>query len=242
MYGKVFKQMYRGSLVEAGWEAVVTMQQLIVLADDEGVVDMTPEAISRETTIPLEIIRRGLSQLELPDPNSRTPDEEGRRIVRLSESRSWGWRLVNYVRYRGMASEAGRRDYHRTYWRENRSAAARLNKTQQTLNLSQPDSRQEEEEEEEKESKSKAAAQPAGAARCPFDACVDAMQAKGTAKAAAYATIGKLKKALGADEAWVVASRAIDQSDPRSWLWAAIKQKEKRGESFNPASYEESLP
>lgn len=131
MYGKVFRQMYKGSMSMAGWEAIVTMQQLIVLADRHGEVDMTPQAISGETTIPLEIIQKGLALLEQPDPESRSPDEEGRRIVRLNPSRSWGWRVVNYQHYRELRDEEARRDYQRQYWhkRKDKNSTA-LNKTQ----------------------------------------------------------------------------------------------------------------
>lgn len=117
MYGKMFRQMYHGTLATTGpWQALVTFQQLIVLADQDGVVDMTAEAISRETTVPLEIIQTGIEALEQPDPDSRTPDEAGRRILRLAENRRWGWRITNYRRYRDMKREEDRRAYHRQYW------------------------------------------------------------------------------------------------------------------------------
>jgi hypothetical protein len=77
---------------------------------------MTADAISRRTTIPLDIIEAGLRHLELPDPGSRTPDEEGRRIVRLREHTDWGWRIVNYLKYRELQREEGRTAYHRQYW------------------------------------------------------------------------------------------------------------------------------
>ncbi|CAB4121294.1 hypothetical protein UFOVP8_65, partial [uncultured Caudovirales phage] len=61
----MYRQMYHGTLATAGpWQALVTFQQFIVLADKEGVVDMTPESIARETTIPIEIIRLGITALE----------------------------------------------------------------------------------------------------------------------------------------------------------------------------------
>lgn len=117
MYGKMFRQMYRGTLATTGpWQALVTFQQMIVLADKDGIVDMTPESMSRETTIPLEIIQMGIEALEKPDPESRTPDEEGRRITRLSDSRTWGWRITNYKKYRDMKREEDRQAYHRQYW------------------------------------------------------------------------------------------------------------------------------
>jgi hypothetical protein len=130
LYGKLFAQMYDGTLATKGpWESLVTFQQLIILADKRGVVDMTPEAISRRTTIPLEIVLKGLQNLQQPDPDSRTPTEDGRRIVRLSDSREWGWQIVNYEHYRNLRSTDERREYHRQYYHEKR-------KTQQVSTLS----------------------------------------------------------------------------------------------------------
>lgn len=98
MYGKIFESIYDGTLA-GHWQAIVTMQQLIVLSSPDGVVDMTPEAIARRTTIPLEIITAGLEHLAKPDPYTRTPGEDGRRIVLLDDHRPWGWRLVNHGKY-----------------------------------------------------------------------------------------------------------------------------------------------
>jgi len=116
MYGKVFRQMYKGSMSRQGWEAIVTMQQFIVMADRHGTVDMTLEAIAAETTIPLEVLQKGVEILSRPDPGSRTPDEDGRRIVLLDNRRDWGWQLVNYATYRKMQSDEDRREYQRQYW------------------------------------------------------------------------------------------------------------------------------
>jgi len=98
MYGKVFESIYDGTLA-GHWQAIVTMQQLIVLATPDGVVDMTPDAIARRTSIPLHIINAGLVHLAQPDPHSRTFGEDGKRIVLLDDHRPWGWRLVNHAKY-----------------------------------------------------------------------------------------------------------------------------------------------
>lgn len=99
MYGKIFDSIYDGTLAE-DWRALITFQQLIVLCDADGTVDMTPGAIARRTGIPLEHITAGLEILESPDPYSRTPGDDGRRIMRLDEHRPWGWYLVNHEKYR----------------------------------------------------------------------------------------------------------------------------------------------
>lgn len=112
MYGKLFTSMYDGTLAATGpWQALVTFQQMIALADKDGVVDMTAAAISRRTSIPLEIIELGITELMKPDPQSRTPTEEGRRIILLEEHRTWGWRLVNYKHYAALRSAEERREY-----------------------------------------------------------------------------------------------------------------------------------
>lgn len=124
MYGKLFEQMYNGTLGTKGpWQALVTFQQMIILADRNGIVDMTPEVIAKRSTIPLDIILEGIKVLEQPDPGSRTPDEEGRRILRLNPARDWGWRITNHAHYRKIRSEEERREYMRNYQRERRDAA-----------------------------------------------------------------------------------------------------------------------
>jgi hypothetical protein len=101
MYGKLFASMYDGSLY-GNWKALVTFQQLVILANRDGVVDMTPHALAARTGIPLDIVQAGIEALESPDPFSRTPDNEGRRIERLDDHRPWGWVITNYAKYRDM--------------------------------------------------------------------------------------------------------------------------------------------
>jgi hypothetical protein len=125
MYGKLFVQMYDGTLATAGpWQALVTFQQLLILANRHGEVDMTAEALSRRTTIPLDVLTLGLAALEQPDPGSRSPAEDGRRIVRLAAHREWGWRIVNYLAYAKIRNEDERREYQRQ-WAAKKAATLR---------------------------------------------------------------------------------------------------------------------
>ena len=99
MYAKIFTSIWDGSLY-GKLEASAVMMACVTLCNAEGVLDMTPEAISGRTGWPLEFIKEGIRQLEQPDPRSRTADEEGRRFVRLDQHRDWGWLIVNYEKYR----------------------------------------------------------------------------------------------------------------------------------------------
>lgn len=103
MYGKIFEQIYDGTLVE-NWKALITFQQMIILCDDCGILDMTPNAIANRTGIPNEIIKEGIERLEDDDPYSRTPDENGKRIIRLDNHRPWGWKIINHKKYKSMGN------------------------------------------------------------------------------------------------------------------------------------------
>jgi hypothetical protein len=93
--------MYDSTLAD-DWRALITFQQMIVLCDADGTVDMTPHSIARRTGIPIEHIEAGLKILEAPDPYSRTPDQSGRRIQRLDDHRPWGWSIINHAYYRAL--------------------------------------------------------------------------------------------------------------------------------------------
>ena len=112
MYGKIFESIYDGTLAE-DWRALITFQQMIILCDAEGIIDMTPTAIARRTGIPIEHIESGIKILENPDPYSRSPKKDGRRIERLDEHRAWGWSIVNHESYRNIKSVEEIREYKR---------------------------------------------------------------------------------------------------------------------------------
>lgn len=112
MYVKIFETIFDGSLY-GQFEPTVVFLAMLVIAKREGIVDMTPQAIAARCGYPLDIVERGIAELEKPDPLSRTPDEEGRRIIRLEEHRSWGWRITNYEKYEKIRSAAERREYFR---------------------------------------------------------------------------------------------------------------------------------
>lgn len=119
MYAKIFAQIFESSIAE-DYIARHVFMDLLVLADEDGVVDKTPQAISRITNVPLDFILHGLEVLGTPDEKSRTKLEGGRRIVLIDEGRDWGWRIVNYGKYRQMRDEEARRIANRSYKRDQR--------------------------------------------------------------------------------------------------------------------------
>lgn len=120
MFAKVFFQIFESSISDDYLVRHVFMD-LLVLSDEDGVVDKTPRAIARITNVPLEIVETAIEKLSAPDPESRTPDEDGRRIVLIDGNRNWGWRIVNYDKYRKIRDEEARRISNRSYKREQRA-------------------------------------------------------------------------------------------------------------------------
>jgi hypothetical protein len=120
VYGKVFASIFDGSL-HGKFEATAVMMALIALADKDGAVDMTQEALAARTGFPLDLIERGISQLSQPDPRSRSKDAEGRRIVPIDPERDWGWIMVNHAKYQSIRSNEERREYMREYMAKRRA-------------------------------------------------------------------------------------------------------------------------
>lgn len=119
LYSKIFSQIFDSSLAEDFMTRHVFMD-LIVLADPTGQVDMTPEAISRRTNVPLDVISVSLVNLCKPDPRSRTSAHDGRRLIPLDDHRDWGWQIVNFKQYHGLKSQHSKREYMRTYMQRRR--------------------------------------------------------------------------------------------------------------------------
>lgn len=130
MFVKIFEQIYDSSLSEDYLTRLV-FQDFLILSDAEGVVDMTPESIARRTNVPIDVVRAGIRYLEQPDQRSRSKEQEGRRIARIDDHRDWGWRIVNYQKYREIRSTEDRKTYQRDYYRQNRSKAAKRDRSQQ---------------------------------------------------------------------------------------------------------------
>lgn len=109
MFAKVFDQIFDSSIAE-NYKVRFVFEDMLKLANIDGVVDMTHEAIARRTNVPLALVKHGIEELEKADPRSRNAEHEGRRLVRLDEHRDWGWLIVNYQHYRELASEEQRRE------------------------------------------------------------------------------------------------------------------------------------
>jgi len=126
MYGKIFESMYDGTLVE-DWRALITFQQMIVLCDSNGIIDITHRSLSSRTGIPIEHINAGIDILEAADPYSRSPEQGGKRISRIDEHRPWGWYIINFDKYNRLISRQDKKQKDAQRMREKRKKDNKIN-------------------------------------------------------------------------------------------------------------------
>ncbi len=117
MYGKLFASAFTGSLVGRGSDVFAVLAYLVANQDAKGYVEVNPHLLGVAIGCGGEAVEKALAFLESPDPGSRTPDEDGRRIVR--EGR-FLFRLVNGPKYRAIRDEDARREYQREWDRKHR--------------------------------------------------------------------------------------------------------------------------
>ena len=98
-----FVPIERGMIDGSLWEADLRVRVLFVTMlfvsfepARRGTVDLTLRKLAGRAGMSPEDVRYALDVLMAPDPESRTPDDDGRRIERLSMKRDWGWRIVNW--------------------------------------------------------------------------------------------------------------------------------------------------
>lgn len=112
MYAKLFASLYQGTL-RGKPDEILVFTNLLAHTTREGVVDKHFRAIAEETGLTIEAVKAAIEVLESPDPESRSPEEGGARIVRIDEHRVWGWRVVNHGKYRAIKNEEDRAEQNR---------------------------------------------------------------------------------------------------------------------------------
>lgn len=131
MYCKLFASLYQGTLRGKSHEILV-FTNLLANADSAGHVDIHFRAIADEVGLTVDEVKAAIRVLESPDPESRSPEHAGARLVKMDGHREWGWKIVNYLKYRSIRSEEDRRE-------QNRLAQERFrNKSNQNSKQSKP--------------------------------------------------------------------------------------------------------
>lgn len=98
---KLYGTMMTSSIWLESPSTRVLFLSMLMDADRHGYVAGSVGGMAHRANIGRDECRVGLEILESPDPDSRTPDNDGRRI----EKCAGGWRVLNYAKYREMRTE-----------------------------------------------------------------------------------------------------------------------------------------
>lgn len=110
---KLFSSIVTSSVWCEDHATVRVWVAMLATADANGVVEGSLPGFAHLARVTLPEMRTAVDKLSSPDPDSRTPDHEGRRIEKVAG----GWRLLNYGAYRerGQEKEGSRAPYMRRY-------------------------------------------------------------------------------------------------------------------------------
>lgn len=122
-YTKLFSEIllstiwYEPDHVRLVWITMLAMKndRHEVLASVQGLADMAK--------VPKEKCEEALGRLSSPDPESRSPEHEGRRIEKIDG----GWYILNGEKYRKRRSAEDRKEYMREYMRKYRNKEVNSN-------------------------------------------------------------------------------------------------------------------
>lgn len=108
-YTKFFTHMLDSSVWCLSKEARILWVTMLLKKNGEQIVEASLPGLARAANLTVEETKKALRELMSPDPDSRTKDEEGRRVVKVEG----GWLIVNGNKYRDILTESERRERNR---------------------------------------------------------------------------------------------------------------------------------
>jgi hypothetical protein len=100
-YTKLFSSIITSTIWSEDDQTRIVWISMLAIADKNGEVQGSVPGLARIAGVSVDDTRAALHKFLSPDPDSRTRDDEGRRI----EPIDGGWQLLNHAKYRAMASK-----------------------------------------------------------------------------------------------------------------------------------------
>lgn len=119
-YAKLFSSITESSLWSEPKEVRLLFVTMLAKANSIGFMEASVLGLARVSNLTEEETVSSLSVLESPDPHSKNPELEGRRIMKVPG----GWMILNYEDYRSRTTEEERKEYMREYMRKYRAEKA----------------------------------------------------------------------------------------------------------------------
>jgi hypothetical protein len=99
-YTKLFSDIVDSSIWDEDAETCKVWVTLLALCNADGLVRGSVGWLAAKSKVTNSACLEALKKFESPDPQSRTPDNDGRRIETLQE----GWLVLNYLAFRDRLS------------------------------------------------------------------------------------------------------------------------------------------
>lgn len=120
-FTKLFSEIVTSSIwSESDKTRIVWITMLALVDDAEGFVPASLPGLANAARVSMEDCAAALDVLEAPDPHSRTPDHDGRRIGKVPG----GWLILNYPKFRDRDRQEKRREYMAELMRQRRELLA----------------------------------------------------------------------------------------------------------------------
>jgi hypothetical protein len=117
MYGKLFASCFTGSMFGAGADVFAVWAYVISNCQDSA-IELNPSLLAAIIGAERAAIESAIGYLCSPDPNSRNPAEDGRRLVHEG---AFQYRVVSHGIYRAIQKEEQRREHNRIRKQKQRS-------------------------------------------------------------------------------------------------------------------------
>ncbi len=101
-YTKLFSTIVTSTIWQEPDRTRIVWITMLALSDKNGEIHASIPGLARVAGVPVEDCEKALTAFLSPDGYSRTPEHEGRRIAKIDG----GWELLNFQKYRLLASTA----------------------------------------------------------------------------------------------------------------------------------------
>lgn len=113
---KLYCTVNQSSISQCSYPTRLVWYSMMAICGLDGIARISEDCVARIANVKEEEAKEALVTLSSPDPHSKDPDHEGRRIEKVPG----GYRILNYFKYRDIKSPAQRASYMRDYMKEYR--------------------------------------------------------------------------------------------------------------------------
>jgi hypothetical protein len=128
-YTKLFSSIVTSSIWTESDKVRIVWITILATCDMHGEIQASIPGLARIAGVSVEDCEQAIAVLTSPDPYSRTPTDQGRRL----EPIDGGWAVVNHAKYRAMCSDEDKKQKNAERQRRYRERQARNGKPEQKV-------------------------------------------------------------------------------------------------------------